>query len=75
MNILVIGGTRFFGIPMVDDLLKKGHEVTIATRGMAKDKYGDKVNRIIFDRCNADSIKTQLSNKHFDVVIDKIAYC
>ena len=75
MNILVIGGTRFFGIPMVDDLLKKGHDVTIATRGMAKDKYGDKVNRIIFDRCNADSIKTQLSNKHFDVVIDKIAYC
>ena len=57
MNVLVIGGTRFFGIPMVDDLLKNGHKVTVATRGMAKDKYGDAVDRIIFDRCNADSIK------------------
>ena len=75
MNVLVIGGTRFFGIPMVDDLLKNGHKVTIATRGMAKDKYGDAVDRIIFDRCNVDSIKSQLSDKHFDVVIDKIAYC
>ncbi|MCR5629492.1 NAD-dependent epimerase/dehydratase family protein [Eubacterium sp.] len=75
MNVLVIGGTRFFGIPMVDDLLKNGHKVTIATRGMAKDKYGDAVDRIIFDRCNVDSIKSQLSDKHFDVIIDKIAYC
>lgn len=33
MNILVIGGTRFFGIPMVNELLAHGHNVTIATRG------------------------------------------
>lgn len=75
MNILVIGGTRFFGIHMVDELLNNGHKVTIATRGMANDKYGDKVERIVFERTNEDSIKEQLSNKHFDVVIDKIAYC
>ena len=25
MNILVLGGTRFFGIPMVKELLKQGH--------------------------------------------------
>ena len=31
MNILVIGGTRFFGIPMVNELLTAGHDVTIAT--------------------------------------------
>lgn len=75
MNILVIGGTRFFGIHMVDELLNNGHKVTIATRGMANDKYGDRVERIVFERTNEDSIKEQLSNKHFDVVIDKIAYC
>ena len=33
MNILVIGGTRFFGIDMVNELLTAGHDVTIATRG------------------------------------------
>ena len=31
MKILVIGGTRYFGIHMVNKLLEQGHEVTIAT--------------------------------------------
>ena len=35
MKILVIGGTRYFGIHMVNKLLEQGHEVTIATRGKA----------------------------------------
>ena len=43
MNILVLGGTRYFGIPMVKELLAKGHDVTIATRGNAEDDFGDKV--------------------------------
>lgn len=33
MKILVMGGTRYFGIHMVNKLLEQGHEVTIATRG------------------------------------------
>ena len=44
MNILVIGGTRFFGIHMVNELLTAGHDVTIATRGKASDSFGDKVD-------------------------------
>ena len=34
MNVLVVGGTRFFGIPMVEKLIADGHDVTIATRGL-----------------------------------------
>lgn len=75
MKILVIGGTRYFGIHMVNELLRQGHEVTIATRGKTKDSYGDKVKRIILERTKQDSVKEALSGKHFDVVIDKIAYC
>ena len=75
MNILVIGGTRFFGIPMVKELLAKGHDVTIATRGKTKDNFGDNVFRIILDRNHAESMRHALTGKHFDVVIDKIAYC
>ena len=75
MKILVIGGTRFFGIHMVEELLKAGHEVTIATRGIAKDYYGKRVGRIILERTNEESMKNALKDKHFDVVIDKIAYC
>lgn len=75
MNVLVLGGTRFFGVPMVKDLLEKGHKVTIATRGKANDDFGNKVNRIIVERTNAESMKEAFTGKHFDVVIDKIAYC
>ena len=74
MNILVIGGTRFFGIHMVQALLDAGHEVTIATRGNAKDSFGDRVNRIIIERTSAESMKQALSGIYYDVVIDKLAY-
>lgn len=50
IKILVIGGTRFFGIHMVHELMKMGHDVTIATHGLTADSFGDKVNRIIMDR-------------------------
>lgn len=75
MKILVIGGTRFFGIHMVNELLAKGHNVTIATRGKVPDRYGDKVQRIIIKRTNEMSMKNALRGRHYDVVIDKIAYC
>lgn len=75
MKILVIGGTRFFGIHMVNELLEKGHDVTIATRGNASDEFGDKVKRIIMERTNEASVKEALRGTHYDVVIDKIAYC
>ena len=75
MKILVIGGTRFFGIHMVNELLAKGHDVTIATRGNASDEYGDRVRRIIIERTNEDSMKNAFNGRHYDVVIDKIAYC
>ena len=75
MKILVIGGSRYFGIHMVNKLLEQGHEVTIATRGKTPDSYGDKVERITIQRTNEESMREALQGKHFDVVIDKIAYC
>lgn len=75
MNILVIGGTRYFGIHLIKELLSQGHNVTIATRGIAKDNFGDKVSRIIVDVTDVDSVKKSLSGKFFDVVYDKLAYC
>ncbi len=75
MKILVIGGTRFFGIHMVNELLERGHDVTIATRGKSSDEYGDKVKRIVMERTNEASIREALKGTHYDAVIDKIAYC
>ena len=74
MNILVIGGTRFFGIPMVEKLLQIGHDVTIATRGITNDRFGKSVKRIKLDIYDSDSVKLALSGKSYDVVIDKMGY-
>ena len=75
MKILVIGGTRFFGIHTVDALLEQVHDVTVATRWNTPDSYGDKVKRICVERTNAQSLKEQLGGTYYDVVIDKLAYC
>lgn len=75
MKILVLGGTRYFGISMVWELIKQGHDVTIATRQLAKDNYGDAVKRIQIERTDPKSIEQALKGKYFDVVYDKIAYC
>ena len=75
MKILVIGGTKFFGIPMVNALIEQGHDITVATRGNTKGVFGDKVSYITVDRTNPESMKNAFAGKHYDVVIDKIAYC
>ncbi len=75
MNVLVLGGTRFFGVHLVNSLLRKGHSVTIATRGKAKDTFGQKVNRITIERMDPNSLSKAIGNKYFDVVCDNLAYC
>lgn len=75
MNILVLGGTRFFGVHMVKELLEMGHQVTIGTRGLTPDSFRDRVNRVKLDHTNLDSMKDAFKGLHFDVVIDKVAYC
>ena len=74
MKVLVVGGTRFFGIPMVKKLLANGHDVTVATRGNAKADFDGNIAYITLDRTDGSSVKRALEGKHFDVVIDKIAY-
>ncbi len=74
MNILIFGGTRFFGIYLVEKLLKNGHEVTIATRGLTKDQFGDRVKRLIVDRCDEKSLSAIFIDKEYDCIIDNICY-
>lgn len=74
MKVLVLGGTRFFGKHMVERLLAKGFAVTIATRGIAKDFFGDKVERLHVDRLNQESLAGALKGREFDIVYDMLAY-
>ncbi|MCR5650331.1 MAG: NAD-dependent epimerase/dehydratase family protein [Lachnospiraceae bacterium] len=75
MNILVVGGTRFFGIPMVSKLITDGHDVTVATRGQHRDPFEGKCRHIVMDRDDPESVKKALDKYEFDTVIDKISYC
>lgn len=74
MNILIVGGTRFFGIPMVNRLLDKGYSVTIATRGDHGNPFNEKVRHIIMDKTDGSCVKNALGSEEYDVVIDKVAY-
>jgi nucleoside-diphosphate-sugar epimerase len=74
MNILIIGGTKFMGIHLVNSLIKLNYNVTIATRGITKDLFGNKVQRVIIERTDKASIKKALQNKHYDIVYDNQAY-
>lgn len=74
MKVLVLGGTRFFGKYMVERLIAEGVAVTIATRGIAKDSFGNKVERLYVDRLDRDSLADVLSGKTFDIVYDMLAY-
>lgn len=60
---------------MVNELLAMGYDVTIATRGRAEDCFGDKVKRVKLERTSEESMRSALQGQHYDVVIDKLAYC
>lgn len=74
MNILVMGGTRFFGVHLVKSLIRQGHQVTIATRGNVSDDFGTLVNRITVDRSNPEAMAAAFCGKHYDIICDNIAY-
>ncbi len=73
-KVLVLGGTRFFGKKLVKLLLENGHDVTIATRGKTVDSFGDKVNRLLIDRENNQSLKAAAGETQWDLVYDNICY-
>lgn len=70
-RILVLGGTQFFGKRLVEKLIENGKHVTIATRGLTADRFGDKVERIIIDREQRGMLEKAFANKSWDVVYDQ----
>ncbi len=71
---LVLGGTRFFGVHLVEALLNKGVNVTIGTRGETKDPFGDRVERVKVDRFSEESLENLALGRSFDVLFDQIGY-
>ncbi|WP_458118942.1 NAD-dependent epimerase/dehydratase family protein [Paenibacillus sp. Z6-24] len=73
-NVLVIGGTRFFGRDLVELLLDKGINVTLLTRGKTEDSFGDRVQRLIADRTDMQALQQAVGSQEFDIVYDNICY-
>lgn len=69
-----MGGTRYFGKRLVELHLEEGDSVTIANRGITPDPFGNRVNRILFDRCDTLAVKETLSGSDWDVVYDQFCY-
>jgi nucleoside-diphosphate-sugar epimerase len=74
LEALVLGGTRFVGLHLVKHLTKSGHRVTVLNRGLTESILPDTVARLKADRLNPDSIRSALSQKHFDAVYDISGY-
>lgn len=73
-RILVLGGTKYFGRHLVQQLLEAREDVTIATRGQQTDPFGDRVRRIKMDRENFESLQIAAADADWDVVYDNICY-
>jgi 2'-hydroxyisoflavone reductase len=71
MKVLVIGGTLFIGKLLVEELLKGGHDVAVLHR-KPKHDLGKRVENIMADRNDADSLREALSGRRFEVVFDNV---
>ena len=67
MNILVMGGTRFVGKPLVAQLQAEGHALTLFTRG--KNPVPAGVEHLCGDRSSAEGLAA-LQGRSFDVIVD-----
>jgi len=71
MRVLVIGGTQFIGRLLVAELLKAGHEVTVMHR-RPKHDLGKRVQNLLADRNDAESVRNALRFANFQVVFDNV---
>jgi nucleoside-diphosphate-sugar epimerase len=54
MRVLILGGTRFIGPPVVRCLVEQGHSVTVFHRGLSTAQLPLGVQSILGDRNNLD---------------------
>lgn len=74
-KVLVLGGTRFFGKKLVELLLQNGDsQVTILTRGVTEDDFGDRVTRLAVDRTDEAALERAVGDIDWDIVYDNICF-
>jgi len=71
MKVLVVGGTRFFGKTLVEQLLTAGHAVTVLSRGKLPAPAG--AEHLVADRADPAALRGALDGRSFDAVVDNVA--
>jgi nucleoside-diphosphate-sugar epimerase len=69
MRILIMGGTRFIGIYLTQQLVEQGHEVVLFNRGNRPAPVSG-VEVITGDRTNPEQLKQKLQGEKFDAIFD-----
>ena len=74
MKVLVIGGSQFNGLALVQQLVREAHEVTVLNRGRTEATIPEPVRRLTGDRTDPRRMRTLLGSEAFDCVYDMCAY-
>ena len=74
MRVLVMGGTQFNGLALVNELVRTGHDVTILNRGKTQADIPRSVRRLQGDRTDHTRMRELFADEEFDCVQDMSAY-
>ena len=74
MDVLLIGGTRFTGPKLVEQLASSGHQLTLFNRGNHELATDHDVARVSGDRRNEADVKELFATRSFDAVVDMCAF-
>ncbi|MER7950879.1 NAD-dependent epimerase/dehydratase family protein [Streptomyces sp. NPDC096079] len=72
MDVLVIGGNRYFGKRLIALLRESGHRITVLNRGSSAAPEG--IERLVADRDDEEALAAVLAGRSFDVVVDQVCY-
>lgn len=70
MNVLVVGGTGPSGYYIVEELLQRGHEVTIFHTGSHEREFSGPVAHIHGELHTAESVGTALGGRRFNAAVN-----
>ncbi|MBI3287268.1 MAG: hypothetical protein HYZ68_04390 [Chloroflexi bacterium] len=74
MNVLILGGTNFFGFRTVWRLAESGHQITLFTRGHKRPPLPEGVEWLVGERTERRRFEATFGQRRFDAVIDNIAF-
>ena len=72
MNVLLIGGTGFIGLPVARRLLRQGHRLAVFHRGRTSADLPEAVSRFYGDRNREADVRAVCLDVRPDAVLDVV---